>query len=1077
MYNWAVLLGSWPTRSSRLFFPPDRSSRSVSLPSTDAPSSAGRAKRGRRSPKTAGAVTRRKAGERGELLNLFPGEMHRAKKAKVESTTYAVSPYRFSHLPPEIKVTILSKVNVVEAIRASILSSAWRNLWTTSPKILLCDMYHTFDPPETTARSKFITLVDLALLLHTASLDSFILACFRTYHDVFDRWMYMLSRKKPKSIRIKFYEGHNYKIPSSLFSISDLEYLHLKKCIISLPQKFEGFKRLTVLNLKYFSSTDKIKGNFQDFLLHAPNLCTVYVTPDKTEIQQSVVNAGNRKNFLNFVSLTSIQRLDVKRCIVALPREFEGFKRCLRIHAQALKNLEVEGNFEDFHLHAPYLSHLYLTFDKTEPQQSVAAVGDKKNYLKQAFGNQTNIEEITISGSFLTYLSKGCLLIEPPGVFGFLRKICIVKCLWNWTEVLGACSIFQNAPNFRELEIWGKTIWDQDQTKIEEPNMHYLVTVTIKGFAGLEYEVDLVGLLLRWSPSLEELKIFRVKDHNDDDDDEDEDEDDEDNECICKVLTKLLALLRASNKAKITAKLEPTSALTLDKFSRLPQEIKATILSKLNSLDAIRTSILSSAWRNVWTTLREIHLADQYLSWGSSETTMRSNFITLVDLALLFHNGPLVSFTIIGAKRYHDVFDRWMYMLSRKKPRSITIKFYSGHYYKNLSSLFSINGLEYLHLKRCIIGMPQDFEGFKLLTDLSLKYFSSTDSDINNLISSCPLLNTLCLKYFEGISCLSIQAQALQYLEVKGNFEDLHLHAPNLSNVYVTLDKIEAKQSVVVSGNRKNYLKQAFVSLTTVQRLVIKRCFIALPREFVSFKHLLVLNLKYFSSTDNDLNNLISSCPWLNTLRLIYFEGINCLRIQSEKLEVLEVEGIFGDLHLHAPNMTHVYLTLDETDPQQSVAVVEDRKNYLKQAFASQTSIKVLTISGSFLKYLSKGCLLKKLPGVFDCLKKICIEKCFWNWREVLGACLIFQNAPNFRELEIWSFLCPEDFRRKKMWDQDQMKIEEPTLQHLVTVTIKGFAGLEYEVALGRCLVQIYTADGAYVICDQNFTSNLEIRG
>uniref|UniRef100_J3LDK0 At1g61320/AtMIF1 LRR domain-containing protein n=1 Tax=Oryza brachyantha TaxID=4533 RepID=J3LDK0_ORYBR len=405
-------------------------------------------------------------------------------------------------------------------------------------------------------------------------------------------------------------------------------------------------------------------------------------------------------------------------------------------------------------------------------------------------------------------------------------------------------------------------------------------------------------------------------------------------------------------------------------------------------------------------------------------------------------------------RTYHDVFDRWMCMLSRKKPRSVKIKFYNGDKYKIPSSLFSISGLDYLHLKRCIIGLPQKFEGFKQLTVLNLKHFSSTDSDIHNLVSSCPLLTTLCLKYFEGINCLSIKAQALQDLDVKGNFQDFHLHAPNLCNVYVTLGKTENEQSAVVAGNRKNYLKQAFVGPSNIYRLVIKRCIVALPLEFEGFKRLLVLNLKYFSSTDSDINKLISSCPWLNTLRLKHFDGISCLRIQAQALQILEVEGNFEDFHLDAPNLSHVYLTLDKIEAQQSVAVAPDMKNYLKQAFDSLTSIEELTINGSFLTYLSKGCLLTKLPGVFNRLRKICIEKCSWNWAEVLGACSIFQNAPTFRELEIWSFFRPEASWCQPIWDEDQTEIEEPTLHHLVTVTMNGFVGLEYEIALVGLLLR-----------------------
>jgi hypothetical protein len=86
--------------------------------------------------------------------------------------------------------------------------------------------------------------------------------------------MHMLSRKKPSSITIEFSRGNYNKILSCLFSISDLEYLQIERCIMSLPREFEGFKQLTVLNL------------------HTPNLSNVYVTLDKTKV------ADRSKNYM-----------------------------------------------------------------------------------------------------------------------------------------------------------------------------------------------------------------------------------------------------------------------------------------------------------------------------------------------------------------------------------------------------------------------------------------------------------------------------------------------------------------------------------------------------------------------------------------------------------------------------------------------------------------------------------------------------------------------------------------------------------------------------------------------------------
>lgn len=307
----------------------------------------------------------------------------------------------------------------------------------------------------------------------------------------------------------------------------------------------------------------------------------------------------------------------------------------------------------------------------------------------------------------------------------------------------------------------------------------------------------------------------------------------------------------------------------------------------------------------------------------------RSKFITLVDIALSLHKGPLDDFTISGDKSYQDVFDRWMLMLSKKSPSSITIKLTSGPKYKIPSILFTINDLEYLCLQNCIISLPRVFDGFKWLTVLNLEIFSSTDSDINNLISFCPVLSVLTLRSFDGINCLNIQAPELEYLEVDGNFEDFHLDATNLNNAIVTLPTY------------------------------------------------------------------------------------------------------------------------------QSVPVVHDGKSYLNQALGSLRDIKTLTIDGYFLTYLSKGCLQTKLPAVFDQLENVLFDICFWDQREVLTACTLIQNAPILKKLELRSYPCSEFFGPMSMWDQDQTSIRELTLQmdHLVTVSVNDFLGMDYEVAfVGKLL-------------------------
>ncbi|OEL34753.1 Agamous-like MADS-box protein AGL80 [Dichanthelium oligosanthes] len=383
------------------------------------------------------------------------------------------------------------------------------------------------------------------------------------------------------------------------------------------------------------------------------------------------------------------------------------------------------------------------------------------------------------------------------------------------------------------------------------------------------------------------------------------------------------------------AKVKHTIDLSSYRISSLPQEIKAKILSNLSTDMAVRASILSSDWRNVWTIMPDIFMCDSKFCYvcpisDSSEAfsiSGRSKFVTLVDLALSLHKGLLDAFTIYGTQSYHDLFARWMYMLSTKGPGAIAIKLTYGPHYKIPSSLFSISHLYFLYLKNCSISLPKKFEGFKLLRALKLKVFSSTDSDISNLISSCPLLDVGRLKYFEGINCLSVQAQTLQILEIEGNFEDLHIDAPNIVNIYLTLANTEGHQSVPVQG---------------------------------------------------------------------------------------------------------------------------DRRSYLKQTFGSLTRIKTLGVSGSFLTYLSKGCMLTKVPVVFDHLEIFYLERCLWKWTEVVAACSLFQNAPLLSELEIWSCPHPEAFTRKGIWDQGETEIQTAKLDHLMMITLNGFMGLDWSASIAR---------------------------
>ena len=90
------------------------------------------------------------------------------------------------------------------------------------------------------------------------------------------------------------------------------------------------------------------------------------------------------------------------------------------------------------------------------------------------------------------------------------------------------------------MQSQSKSTWDQDQDQASIPELtmqvqlDHLVTASVKGFRGLDCEVDFVAKLLSWAPALEEVKIEWMGK----------------TECSM-VLSKLLALPRVSPRAKV----------------------------------------------------------------------------------------------------------------------------------------------------------------------------------------------------------------------------------------------------------------------------------------------------------------------------------------------------------------------------------------------------------------------------------------------------------------------------------------------------------------------------------------------
>ncbi|KAK4479853.1 hypothetical protein RD792_015396 [Penstemon davidsonii] len=213
----------------------------------------------------------------------------------------------------------------------------------------------------------------------------------------------------------------------------------------------------------------------------------------------------------------------------------------------------------------------------------------------------------------------------------------------------------------------------------------------------------------------------------------------------------------------------------LDLISELPQSIIEAILAKLPLRDAVRTSILSTKWRYKWASLTHIMFDDRSASHFNDRIVVQDGIVNFITRFLFLHDGPIHKFSLSSSflQSSPDI-DQWLLFLSRKDVKELILELGEGEWFRAPSCVFSCKKLTRLELVRCELDPPPNFKGFLCLKHLSLQQVLIPPDDIEYLISSCPLLESLTLSYFDSLE-LTVCAPNLKYLILEGEFKDLCL--------------------------------------------------------------------------------------------------------------------------------------------------------------------------------------------------------------------------------------------------------------------------------------------------------------
>jgi hypothetical protein len=208
------------------------------------------------------------------------------------------------------------------------------------------------------------------------------------------------------------------------------------------------------------------------------------------------------------------------------------------------------------------------------------------------------------------------------------------------------------------------------------------------------------------------------------------------------------------------------------------QDVLSHIVSQLPINHAIRTSVLSRKWKDIWCghtklSFNSTTVGKHYFESPIGYVLTNMEFVARVDAVLLQHSGGgiecmEIKFGLHNSYAYH--IDHWVNFgiasktneliidLSGSRNLSYTnaIKLHSEEPYSLPQQLFCAHNGSYL---RCLevasvsLHLPGDFKGFVNLKNFTLVDVSISNEDIQCMISRCNLL-----EYFEISFCRNISS-------------------------------------------------------------------------------------------------------------------------------------------------------------------------------------------------------------------------------------------------------------------------------------------------------------------------------
>ncbi|KAL3518182.1 hypothetical protein ACH5RR_020771 [Cinchona calisaya] len=393
---------------------------------------------------------------------------------------------RISLLSDDLLSDIMSRLNVIEAVRTRILSRRWRNIFLSNSRLHFdCNMFGSIQHNHKSRhccqhKFKFIKAVDQCLKRFSGqSINYFGLKCClgKEFAPNFNRWMKSIASFGVQELMVKFCSPSEFPF-QLLFEVASLKHLQLASC--TLQRSFKGqFKSLQFL---YLDAVPLDKGEFTSILSSCMNL----------------------------------QGITVAHC--KLPQKLSISGHCLQLRSVLIQScsgvLEIEirhGNLSAFCCYTDKMMRYSLPF---APKLDLLCINFNARYTLPYFFFE---------------VAKGCaglkkLLIQTKtdelkctvfaSMLSNLRVLYLLTVLntkadpLNVGRILALCPLLEHFRLLARGRVGNEPRAAKSSAVAATEHHAHLKLIELEGFRGTRNDIELASYMLRSAPALERLSLF-----------------------------------------------------------------------------------------------------------------------------------------------------------------------------------------------------------------------------------------------------------------------------------------------------------------------------------------------------------------------------------------------------------------------------------------------------------------------------------------------------------------------------------------------------------------------------------------